>query len=170
MMAVVHVYIFKKGDIYSQIFLQIDDPGAYIRPYIFSIIVLSGVLINRVIQSKESLLYKYKSSINNFKTLVENIDDLIFVLDKNLCFIKYYQQKNANLILEPDFFIGKSIENVGFSEELIKTVKPLLLDSLNTGKKNKAEYFIDVESGREWYSLNIFLNEINKELICLARD
>jgi len=170
LMAVIHVYIFKKGDIYSQLFLQIDDPVSYIRPYIFSIITLSGILINRVIQTKENLVYQYQNSINDFTMLVENIDDLIFILDKNLCFVKYYQKKNANLILEPDFFIGKSIENVGFSEELIKIVKPLLLDSLSTGKTNQTDYFIDVESGREWYNLNISFNKIKKELICLARD
>ena len=102
--------------------------------------------------------------------------DLCFVLDTNYRFIEYHHNpNNAELIVSPDFFMGKTISEVGFPPNVYQIISEGVAQTLATGKKTSVEYDLDFpEREKQFYSLTISLfvyeKEIPAEILCFVQN
>lgn len=105
--------------------------------------------------------------------LIRSMDDIIFVLDRNLVFKEYLLPETARLLLSPEMFIGKGFFDVGLPPSILECADTLR-QVLETGVSASTDYFIDTNKGREWFNLNVSPLHGSKEevegLICVARD
>jgi diguanylate cyclase (GGDEF)-like protein/PAS domain S-box-containing protein len=83
--------------------------------------------------------------------LIESINDLIFVLDENLVFKECYTPESDLLLLTPDEFIGKHINDIEFPEPANSLIYDALVKTLQTGKPAQTEHYIDFPGGRCWF-------------------
>lgn len=118
-----------------------------------------------------SMLYeKLHESDSKFKSLVNSIDDLIFVLDSNHRITAYYADKDQ-LYLKPEEFLGKRV-----SEIMPPDVAAKLEDAINrlkTGGRVEFEYSLNMNNKVSWYSISlssIFDNGTYQGVAAVARD
>jgi PAS domain S-box-containing protein len=106
------------------------------------------------------------------RSLISNMDDLVFILDKNLVYIDYFQGPSKQLFLSPEIFIGESVD--GFFPEPSNTIiRKNLEKCLSTGEKQVSEYNLPMPDGIKWYELitTKFTNQFDEEtLICVVRE
>ena len=136
---------------------------------------LIGVLgISRDITSRKLAQDALQKSEHRMKSLIESMSDLVFVLDENLTFLQYYQPYTTDLFVEPEYFIGKKVDAIGFPEPAFGVIMDSLHHTLETGEMSVAEYFLDFPRGRLWFDLHVtsFRDaEANRtDLTCVVRD
>ena len=111
---------------------------------------------------------------NELDLLITSMNDLIFVLDENLVFLKYYQPKGLKLFLNPEFFIGKKFDELPFPENAYLKIIKALTNTLKNGNSNIIEYDLDIDGKKIWYNLktNLIIDNKNKtkKLLAVIRD
>ena len=80
---------------------------------------------------------KLRISESKNKSLINALPDILFVLDSENKFIDYHTAKNQNLLVSPDEFIGKSIEEIMPRDVVEKYTKA----KLQTNKEGKSQFF-----------------------------
>jgi PAS domain S-box-containing protein len=115
-----------------------------------------------------------QKSEHRMRSLIESMNDLVFVLDRNLVFQEYYQHYDAALFIKPEQFIGKSFDEVGFPDLAYGIIKKALMQILQTGNPTSAEYCLDVQKGQLWYDLHVTSFQgsdgTRTGLTCVVRD
>ena len=111
---------------------------------------LLGGLLHRL-RAKEEL----QASAGRMRALLASMDDLVFVLDRNLVFQEYHQPPTAELFVAPEFFYHKRLEEIGFPEPALSIIKDALTRTLETGTTNRAEYWLDRPLGRMWFDMQV---------------
>jgi len=109
------------------------------------------------------------------ETLLANLGDLIFVLDKNYVFVNYYNHSHKDQYLEnPSFFIGKHILEVSAIAESVQGIQKTLESALQNRQKTTFEYSLQYPEGIKWFHLAvspIFSEEGElQEFVCIARN
>ncbi|NVM53230.1 MAG: PAS domain S-box protein [Candidatus Helarchaeota archaeon] len=110
-----------------------------------------------------------RESEKKYRTLVQSINDLIFVLDENNCFSEYYPSKDISLFVTPEKFYGKNIKGLVPLEityrymEFSKRVR-------ETGKSEMFEYPLEFDHEERWFSANLNLHEDGKSIVAVIRD
>jgi PAS domain S-box-containing protein len=90
------------------------------------------------------------------RSTLSSIDDLFFTMNKHGEFTEYYQPGNTNqLSLSSDLFIGKSIRDVGFPEEVAEKYLQAIDRVLETGRTEQIEYYLDAFGSRLWYHAKV---------------
>lgn len=112
---------------------------------------------------------------NRLHSLLANIGDLVFVLNLDYIFTEYYQnENNEDLLIPPSLFLGKSINEIGFPDDALKAIKTAIDKTIATHKKSNAEYSLQSEAGRQWFSVVISPLDDDAgnltEIICIARN
>ncbi len=106
--------------------------------------------------------------------LLASIDDLIFLLDNDLVFKECFQPRKEKLLKDPEYFIGKHIDDIGFPAPALELIKKSISKTLNTGKAGRAEYYLDLPQGRRWFDLRTseLKNSCGERegITCVARD
>jgi PAS domain S-box-containing protein len=124
-------------------------------------------------QEKEQLR-KLETVHQKMDLLIKNIHVLIFVLDKNLVFQDYHQPVQDQLIMPPEFFIGKKFDEIGFPEPACSIIQEALEKSLQSQEIVRAEYTLLVDKKNLWFDLNItpLFSETRENigLVGVARD
>jgi len=98
---------------------------------------------------------KARAAENRLKSLLSSMNDLVFVLDRDLVFREYYQPRTTELLVPPENFIGKSFDKVGFPKPAYTILKKALLQTLRTGEPTATEYNLDLPAGRLWFEVHI---------------
>ena len=127
--------------------------------------------------TREELAAKIKELSEKNKQLdfiIKNSSDFTFILNKNLFFIGYYQNKNyLKLFVPPKFFIGKKINDIGFPKNTLKKLTNAIKMCISLNEKVIIEYNLTIQNEKRWFRANIFnfLNsENNLEIYCLVND
>ena len=110
--------------------------------------------IRLAVQQREAVSALRKSE-SRLRSLIESMNDLVFVLDRNLVFQDYFQPPGARLLFRPEFFVGKHFDAIGFPEPARGIIKDALLSTLQTGYPSIATYYLDLQDGRSWYEAHI---------------
>ena len=115
-----------------------------------------------------------RASEDRYRSFIYSIDDLVFVLDNNLVFKEYHSPKAPQLYVNPLDFIGKSIDEIGFPEQVYSLMKKALESAVKNNRSTSVEYYLDMPTGRFWFDCKItaFLNSYgeHKEVLCVVRD
>lgn len=112
---------------------------------------------------------------NRLNSLLANIGDLVFVLNLDYVFTEYYQnENNEDLLIPPSLFLGKNINEIGFSDDALNAIKIAVDKTIVTHKKSNVEYSLPSDKGRQWFSVIISPLDDDAgnlaEIICIARN
>ena len=115
-----------------------------------------------------------KESERRLKSLIASMNDLVFVLDRNLVFMDYHQNNRENLFVRPEQFVGRHFDEIGFPEPARGILKNVLEQALKTENPQKAVYYLDMQNGRSWYDIQVTSNQASDGtsigLTCVVRD
>lgn len=117
---------------------------------------------------------KLKNTNSRLNALIAGLDDLVFVLDRQLVIKEYYAPLDKQTVIKPEMFLGKSFDKINFPEPAHTEIKKALKQAIKTNKPTDVVYYLDDSGKRLWYELRI--REMNGnngdtgDLICVARD
>ncbi len=115
-----------------------------------------------------------QESEGRLKSLIASMDDLVFVMDKDLVFKEYYQSCNDKLYVKPEMFIGKRLDAIGLPDDSYAIVKNALMQTLHSGNPAKAEYSLDIQNALKWFDLQVTSSYgsdgVLAGLTCVVRD
>ena len=113
-------------------------------------------------------------SQQRMRSLLASMEDLVFVLDRDLVFQDFHQPWTDALLLQPDQFVGRPFELIDFPEPARSLVYPALQRTVQTGSSTNVQYYLDFLPERRWYDLHIntYVDDSGATLgvICVARD
>jgi len=108
------------------------------------------------------------------RSLIASMDDLLFVLDKDLVFREYYEPANARLFVRPEYFIGRHFDEIGFPEPANGIIRTALIQTLQTGKPTMAEFRLELQNVWTWFDLHVTsfqgADGTGTGLTCVVRD
>ena len=111
---------------------------------------------------------------NWIRSLISNMDDLVFVLNTEHKFKEYFQKPSDSLFMPPELFIGKHFKEIGLPSDAVSTIEKVLGDCIAFKSTQKAEYSLSLPKGQKWFDLGIscVCDENNNitDFICVARD
>jgi len=85
-----------------------------------------------------------------------SIDDLVFVLDSEGCYVEYYQPADKpELYAPPDEFLGKHITEVGMPESTVQEHLKAIHRVKQTGRPYQYDYQIPIGGKICWFSAKI---------------
>ena len=79
------------------------------------------------------------------RMVIESMDDLVFTLNADLVFQSYHAPHKGVLFVPEEQFLGKCLDDVGFPEPALGTIRHALTGTLNTGNPGRAEYELEVQ-------------------------
>lgn len=147
---------------FSSSIIEIDG-----RPCLLSVVLD----ITERKQAAEAL----RESEQRMRALIKSMDDLLFVLDEGLVFREYYQPPGTStLYVNPELFIGRHFDDVGFPEPSYSIIKNALIETSQTGTPARAEYYLEIQNITYWFDLHVTSimgsNGTRNGLTCVVRD
>lgn len=91
---------------------------------------------------------------NKIKSVLNSLQDMIFIFDSEGYFVDYLQSDNSRLLTPPEFFIGKNLIDVlppQVAKLQLKAVKKIN----QTGKSQSYDYPIVMNNVSFWYSAQV---------------
>ncbi|MBN2228280.1 MAG: PAS domain S-box protein [Candidatus Thorarchaeota archaeon] len=108
-------------------------------------------------------------SEQKFRTLLQSLDDLVFVFDEEGRYVDYFAKSEDFLYVRPSEFLRKPI-----TEVLPLDVSIPFLESMKrvrtTGVSETFDYCLPDESGERWFSSNISPHEDGKNVVTVIRE
>ncbi len=108
------------------------------------------------------------------RALLASMDDLVFVLDKDLIFREYHQPQTQAQAGPAGPFLGRRVDEVGLPPTAIVAIKDALTRTFRTGQPGRAEYWLDASPGRSCFDLHVtpFLDHAGalSGVTCVVRD
>ncbi len=142
---------------------KFDDAGQYIET----------IGIFRDITDKKKAEEELLIEQNKIKSVLNSLQDMIFIFDSEGCFVDYLQPDNSKLLTPSGFFIGKNLVDV-LPTQIAKLQLKAVKNINQTGKSQSYDYHILVNNVKYWYSAqvskiqgNIFYKEL---FIGVVRD
>lgn len=90
------------------------------------------------------------------RSTISSIDDLVFALNNDAQFIEYYQPLDSpHFSISSDLFIGKSMYDVGFSEEVALIYSEAIKKVRLSGNTEQIEYYLEAFGSKLWYNARI---------------
>jgi PAS domain S-box-containing protein len=117
------------------------------------------------ITDKKKYQQKIAESEVKLNTIVQNIPDIIFHLDKEGRFVDFYQERD-DLFVTPDNFMNKTVYEI-FDEEFAEKIHNHTKLALSSGS-SKLEYSFDID-GQKYYIAK-FRKLFENEVIILISD
>ncbi len=124
--------------------------------------------IRNVVRSKRTE-EALRESEQRYRTLVNSIDDMIFVLDGNDCFSDYHSPVQDDLLKPPQNFLGVHISDVlpEFIYQLYLEKAPIV----RTEKKRQSFDYKLMNRGQEkWYEAHMDLHEDDISIVVIVRN
>lgn len=110
-----------------------------------------------------------KESEQKYRTLVNSIEDMIFVLDSNNCFSDYHSLPRDDLIMQPSEFLGRHVSDV-----LPEPMCSLYLENValvrSEGKRRSFDYSMTMHGKETWYEAHLDLHEDGESIVVTARN
>jgi PAS domain S-box-containing protein len=110
--------------------------------------------VDRDVTTQVKAAEALRESEERFRTLVEAMPDLIFVIDEDGRFLEAHGARPGLFYLPPEEFLGKRIAEVMPSEFASQAI-PIIEKVVREGVIQTFEYSLDLPGGRHWFSSRI---------------
>ncbi|MEI7554652.1 PAS domain S-box protein [Candidatus Chlorohelix sp.] len=110
----------------------------------------------------------FNSNVTVNQTIQECIPDMIFQIKRDGTFLNFKAGDQSNLLLEPNYFIGRNAKDVLPPEIANRTIE-YLEKTFETGKLQIFEYELVLEGTTSFFEARIVVSSRNEALI-IARD
>jgi PAS domain S-box-containing protein len=110
-----------------------------------------------------------KASEENYRTLVQSINDLVFVYDADDRDIEFYGQNEEDLVAPPEEFLGRRLAELlpdDIAREYIETVVKVR----ETGVSQTFDYPLTISGEVRWFSANMSRHEDEQRVISVVRN
>ena len=125
--------------------------------------------IHRDVTQEHLALDALRESEERHRMVVQSMNDLIFVFDKNDMYNQYYVSDEKLLYVPPELFIGKHI-----SEVLPPHIAELFHKQFNTVRSTKkpqiCDYSLTIKGKEFWFSASLNLHEDGESIVTVIRD
>ncbi len=153
----------------QQNIIKVIPPWVYVvginAACIIALLMLMVLIARKRIRERTASLEKSEA---RYRTLVENLPDLIFKLDKNYVFIDHHASPESILYAPPEEFLGQSVLKM-LPPALAKITKKYLDQAVKTKKVVTYEYQLPMNGDTLDYEARI--NARNpEEIIVIIRD
>ncbi|MHA2072247.1 MAG: PAS domain-containing protein, partial [Candidatus Thorarchaeota archaeon] len=109
------------------------------------------------------------SSEDKYRTIVDAMEDMIFVYDKNGNYSQYFAADDRLLIVQPEEFIGKNVKEV-FSQELAESFLTCFDKVRSTREAERLDYRLTIRGQILWFSASLTLHEDGQSIVAVVRD
>lgn len=107
---------------------------------------------------------------SHHRSILQNLNDLLFVLDTEGVFLEYYSRSNTELLVSPEFFIGKKVVDVLPEHINIKLFE--IIDKLLAGEITHGNYEYEMQLHNQMLafdaSVTSFVNEEDQRNILVS--
>jgi PAS domain S-box-containing protein len=110
--------------------------------------------VDRDVTTQAKAAEALQESEGRFRTLIEAIPDLIFVIDEDGRLIEGYGARLDLFYLSPEKFLGKRIAEV-MPPKLTAQMLPIIEKVVREGTTQTFDYSLDIPDGRRWFSSRI---------------
>jgi len=135
--------------------------------------ITGGIGIVEDITERKMAEKELKVSEQQLRSLVEGIDETIFVVDCNDIIVEFSQPQSRTLYRPKEDFLGKHLDDIEFPEPARAKIWNALKYTRRTGEYSNVEYYVDLPDKRLWHDMNITAArdyEGNRILIGVVRD
>ena len=84
-------------------------------------------------------------------TILDNMAEMIFIIDKEGKYIDFYANKEDDLAIPSDEIVGKFLPDAGFDQEKVQIIKQKIDETLSTGKSKRLEYKLQIGKDNNFY-------------------
>lgn len=116
-------------------------------------------------QSEES----FQESEKKYRMVIESMDDIIFVFDKDDRFQQFYCSDQTKLFLTPERFLEKHIGEV-LPPPVAEKYHAASKKVRETGENEKYEYSLEIGNEEKWFSASLDLQEDGESIVAVIRD
>ncbi|MHA2119355.1 MAG: PAS domain-containing protein, partial [Candidatus Thorarchaeota archaeon] len=109
------------------------------------------------------------SSEDKYRTIVDAMEDMIFVYDKNGNYSQYFASDKRLLIVPPEDFLGKNVKDV-FSQELAESFLTCFDKVRLTREVERLDYMLTIQGQILWFSASLTLHEDGESIVAVVRD
>lgn len=103
--------------------------------------------------SKRKAAEKALRESEEFKaSLISSINDIVFVINNELCFVEYHEPDKKELFRLPEDFLNKSLDTIKIPKEAKNTIRETLVECIND-KFSKGEFRVKSEHDEQWYEI-----------------
>ncbi len=127
-----------------------------------------GYHIKNVVRNKRTEEALHDSE-QRYRTLVQSLNDLIFVVDSENRFSQYHSVSREELFEPPEKFIGKHISEI-LPPSIANTYVKLVLETRASGKRQSFDYKLKVSGERRWYTADLDLHEDKESIVVAVKD
>lgn len=122
------------------------------------------------IEKREKAEFALKASEEKLSSILNAMDDMVFVLDENNCFTSYYASEER-LYIPPEEFLGRTLMEV--MPEYVYQPFLDVLPNVRNGKATEFEYLINEGNREFWFSVKLsplYNNGLYAGLTAVSRD
>jgi len=176
---IVPEYLIKLGNVFSDgklfnLITQIQHKDGYPVDVDISIkrIKLKGEYVGqgtiRDISDKKRAEEELKNTLNRNIALLGAIPDLMFVFDANCKIVDFHSESHDQLLVHPDLFLGKLVEEI-LPHEVVIITRQKVEAVLTSGESDYSTY--ELQIGNELKSFESrYVPCGNKEVLSIVRD
>ncbi len=110
-----------------------------------------------------------KESEERHRTLIQSINDMIFVISKDNHFSQFYSSSRDLLLAPPQEFLGKSIIDV-LPPNIAQPYLELSKIVRKTGERQNLEYSLDIGENQHWFLATLDLHEDGESIVSVIRN
>ena len=131
---------------------------------------LKGIVsLMRDITPRKRSEESFQESEKKYRMVIESMDDIIFVFDKDDRFYQYYCSDHTKLFLTPERFLTKHIEEV-MPHPVAEKYHAAAKKVRETGENEKYEYSLEIGNEEQWFSASLDLQEDGESIVAVIRD
>jgi len=108
-------------------------------------------------------------SEERYRSLVQSIDDILFVLDQNNFIVQYHPSENDVFVTDPASIRGTHVMNI-LPSAIAESCTRLAEEVRDTGERRSTDYSIAVNDEKMWFTANFDLHENGKCVVVTLID
>ena len=122
----------------------------------------------RDITKQKIMEHEFQALYQRNRAIIEALPDLMFLFDDQGKYLEYYVSNTKDLIVPPDLFIGRKIDDF-FEPAIALQTHEMISNCLQFKTIQTFEYELTVDGGKKYYEARLVNVDENK-VLCISRN